>query len=38
MAQILSYDASSGVYTYKDVARFLTNILATSPVPLVDPT
>lgn len=37
-AQILSYDAATGTYTYKDTARFLTNILASSKVPLVDPT
>ena len=38
MAQILSFDADTGRYTYKDTARFVTNILASSPVPLVDPT
>jgi hypothetical protein len=34
MAQILSYDASTGAYKYKDTARLVSNVLATSPVPL----
>ena len=38
LASILSYDAKSGAYAYKDTAQFLTNVLATSAVPLVDPT
>lgn len=37
MAQILEYDASSGTYTYKEAARLLSNVLATSAIPLVDP-
>ena len=38
LSQILTYDAKTGAYAYADIARFLTNILATSSVPLVDPT
>lgn len=37
LSRILRYDASSGTYTYlPEVARFVTNILTTSDVPLVD--
>jgi len=37
MSRILRYDASTGNYTYlPEVARFVTNILSTSEVPLVD--
>lgn len=35
MAQILSYSAKSGTYTYKETARLLSNILATSAAPIV---
>ncbi len=38
MAQVLGYDASTGGYVHMETARFVTNVLATSPVPLVDPT
>jgi hypothetical protein len=34
MAQILSYDAATGAYKYKDTAQLLSNVLATSAVPL----
>jgi len=36
LASLLSYDAKTGAYKYKDTAQFLTNVLATSAVPLVD--
>lgn len=34
MAQILSYSAKTGTYTYKETARLLSNILATSAEPI----
>jgi hypothetical protein len=37
MSRILRFDASTGNYAYlPEVARFVTNILSTSDVPLVD--
>lgn len=36
MAQILEYDAKSGSYSYKETARLLSNVLATSATPLED--
>jgi hypothetical protein len=36
-AQILEYDASKDTYSYKESARVLSNVLATSRTPLVDP-
>lgn len=34
MAQILTYDAGTGAFAYKETARLLSNVLATSAVPL----
>lgn len=34
MAQILEYDAKSGAFAYKETARLLSNVLATSATPL----
>jgi hypothetical protein len=34
MAQILSFDPATARYTYKDTARLLSNVLATSTVPI----
>ncbi|MBI9115908.1 hypothetical protein [Sanguibacter suaedae] len=38
LAQILTFDAATGTYSYGKPARFVTNILTTSAEPLVDPT
>ncbi len=37
LSQILAYDADTGGYAYKESARFLTNILATSATPMTTP-
>lgn len=37
MAQILTFDPESGLYTWGELARMLTNALVTSEVPVIPP-